>query len=130
MSNNFIYNPNIQLSKKIESTDCFYGIISDYDFVDTDNNPRINKEIDTRVLAKIKYRDNGNKKYLIKIDNNKKLFNPSSPLSENKKNYLLDQYEADKSNFKEVSERVFSNYLKFLKTSNPSWILNAEREDF
>lgn len=127
--NEFIHNPNNQ-AKSAKLLDCYYGLISDYDFIDDNNSPRINKESDDRVFAKIKYRQDGNKKYLIKIDNNKKIYNPKASMPENRRNYLLDQYESHKSNFKEVSEKVFSNYLKFLKTSNNSWLLNAEREDF
>lgn len=127
--NNYIYsNPSKQT--KGSEKDKYYSIIQDYDFMDDDNNPRVESESDKRVLAKTKYKPNGQPKYLIRIDNYKKLYNPSSPLSENKQNKLLDQYKADASAFKEVSQKVFDYYLTFLKTSNPSWIHNAEREDF
>ena len=126
MSEQFIYNP-IQKSAE-KQNDKFYGAIQDYDFIDSDNNPRINTESDKRVLAKIKYRTNNKEKYLIKIDNTKKMFNPLSPLSENKNNKLLDQYAANSDTFTEVSRKAFDYYLTFLRTSNPSWIHNAERE--
>lgn len=128
MSENFIFNP--LKSSGPNEQDKFYGVIQDYDFVDKENNPRISSEKDNRVLAKIKYKQNGKEKFLIKIDNSKKLFNPALPLSENKKDKLLDQYGADSSSFKEVSKKVFEYYITFLRTSNQSWIHNAEREDF
>lgn len=126
---NFIHSSKTKPSSNVEQ-DKFYGIISDYDFVDKENNPRINEEDDNRVLAKIKYKVNGQAKFLIKLDNSKRLFNPASPLPENKRNQLLEQYSIDSSNFKEVSKKVFDYYVTFLRTSNPSWIHNAEREDF
>jgi hypothetical protein len=125
----FIYTNTTKLNSNTEQ-DKFYGIISNYDFVDQDNNPRISKENDERVLAKVKYKINGHAKFLVKLDNAKKLFNPTSPLSENRKNQLLEQYSVDSSNFREVSKKVFDYYITFLRTSNPSWIHNAEREDF
>jgi hypothetical protein len=128
MSDSFIYTPSKNTTSK--SDDKFYGIIQDYDFVDKENNPRINLEKDPRVLAKIKYKADGKEKFLIRIDNSKKLFNPSLPLSENKRDKLLEQYGADSSCFKEVSQRVFDYYVTFLRTANQSWIHNAEREDF
>lgn len=115
-------------SKKLE--DQFYSTIQDYDFIDQDNNPRISSESDNRVLAKIKYKSNNKEKYLIKIDNNKKLYNPMSPLSENRENQLLNQYMESSNTFMEVSKKVFDYYLTFLRTSNPSWIHNAEREAY
>jgi hypothetical protein len=128
MSDSFIYTPSKNTTSK--NDDKFYGIIQDYDFVDKENNPRINLEKDPRVLAKIKYKADGKEKFLIRIDNSKKLFNPSLPLSENKRDKLLEQYGADSSCFKEVSQRVFDYYVTFLRTANQSWIHNAEREDF
>lgn len=125
----FIHTNTTKLTANTEE-DKFYGIISNYDFVDNDNNPRISNEDDNRVLAKIKYKLNGHAKFLVKLDNAKRLFNPTSPLSENRKNQLLEQYSVDSSNFREVSKKVFDYYITFLRTSNPSWIHNAEREDF
>ena len=125
----FIYS-QVNNTLKANKEDKFYGIIQDYDFVDKENNPRIKIEKDSRVLAKIKYKADGKEKFLIRIDNSKKLFNPSLPLSENKRDKLLEQYGADSSCFKEVSQRVFDYYVTFLRTANQSWIHNAEREDF
>lgn len=129
MSNNFIYSdPN--KPSNTDNIDMYYGLIEDYDFIDSDNNPRIKVENDSRVLAKIKFRANGTQKFLVKIDNAKKLYNPSSQLSENKQRTLLDQYSGSQNNFKEVSQKVFDLYITFLRTSNPLWINNAEREAF
>jgi len=116
MNDTFIHNQSI--NPKTNQENKFYGIIQDYDFMDKENNPRINSEKDSRVLAKIKIKNGGQEKFLIKLDNNKKLYNPSSPLPENKKNRLLEQYGADAVPFKEVSKKVFEYYMTFLRTSN------------
>lgn len=107
----------------------FYGSIKDYDFIDKDNNPRIEKEEDNRVLAKVKYKENGSAKYLIRLDNLKKIYDPTLDMSENKQNDLFG-YDESVQSFKEVNTKVFNLYLSFLKTMNNSWIRNAEREDF
>jgi hypothetical protein len=118
MSDNFIYT--VSKNSKTNKEDKFYGIIQDYDFVDKENNPRINIEKDPRVLAKIKYKADGKEKFLIRIDNSKKLFNPSLPLSENKRDKLLEQYGADSSCFKEVSQSNWSNICSVSPSTNMS----------
>lgn len=107
----------------------YYGSIKDYDFIDENNNPRLNKEEDNRVMAKIKTKDTGSKKYLIRLDNLKRMYDPTLDMSENKLTNLFDSDNASVS-FKEVNKKVFGLYLSFLKTMNTSWIRNAEREDF
>jgi hypothetical protein len=107
----------------------YYGSIKNYDFVDEDNNPRIKEEQDSRVLAKIKTKDDGSKKYLIRLDNLKKLYDPTLDMSENKSTNLFD-IDGAEIPFKEVNKKTFNLYLSFLRTMNTSWIRNAEREDF
>lgn len=117
------------VSKK-NSLDCYYSSITSYDFIDKDNNPRINEENDIRVLAKIKVKNNAIPKYLIRINNFKKIYDPSLDLSENKTSENLYQDDNTIMNFKEVNKNTFDLYLSFLRTLNSSWIRNAEREDF
>ena len=117
------------VSKK-NSLDCYYSSITSYDFIDKDNNPRINEENDIRVLAKIKVKNNAIPKYLIRINNFKKIYDPSLDLSENKTSENLYQDDNTIMNFKDVNKNTFDLYLSFLRTLNSSWIRNAEREDF
>jgi hypothetical protein len=111
------------------SEDQFFGLLVNQDFIDKDNNPRINNESSKHTLAKIKYKANNIPRYLVRIDETKKIFNPLSPLPENKSIKLLHSISSDTHLFKEVNKKCFDFYLTFLKTSNTSWILNAERED-
>lgn len=109
--------------------DQFFGLLANKDFIDSDNNPRINDENNKHILAKIKYKKDNSPRYLIRIDETKKIYNPFSSLPENKSIKLLHSISSDAYLFKEVNKKCFDFYLTFLKTSNTSWILNAERED-
>jgi hypothetical protein len=125
--NNFIFQQNS--SNNLETNkDRFFCLLADKDFIDKENNPRCNTE-DNKVLAKIKYKPNGMPKYLIRIDDTKKLFNPTLDLPETKNIKLLHSIGKETTLFKEVNKKAFDFYLMFLKTGNGSWILNAERED-
>lgn len=129
MVESFIHT-NLKKEEKITENNKFFTIKLDCDFYDEDNNPRLNNEEDTRVFAKIKRKQDNTHKYLVKIDNNKNLFNPKTDLSDNKRNNLSDQYFSQSNSFKEVSKKVFDHYLTFLRTSNILWLNAAQREDF
>jgi hypothetical protein len=129
MSENFLHT-SIKDKEEILENSKFFTTKIDCDFFDEENNPRLNKEEDKKVLAKLKYRQDNTYKYLIKIDNNKKLFNPKTDLSDNKRNNLSNQYFSQSSSFKEVSKKAFDYYLTFLRTSNILWLNSAQREDF
>lgn len=125
MVESFIYQKDT--GETVKNSHKFYGTIKDYDFIDDGNNPRINEENDNRVMAKIKVKSSGSCKYLIRLDNLKKIYDPTLDMSENKDNNL---FKENNINFKEVNKKTFDFYLSFLKTMNSSWIRNAEREDF
>lgn len=127
MRNKFVHKVAIKQNK---ANDSYYCCIGDEEFIDTNNNPRINDENDKRVLAKSKIKDNGQTKFLIRLDINKKFMNPIieeiSVKSKSKSNNLF----TTETSFKEVSGKVFDLYLNFLRTKNQTWIIQAEREDF
>lgn len=122
----FIFVPNKRLADQEE--DCFFCLLKDKDFVDENNNPRSKTEDDIKVLAKIKHKQNGASRHLIRIDTSKKLFNPILDLPETRNIKMLHGIPGQQMQFKEVSKKTFDLYLMFLKTDNTSWILNAERE--
>jgi hypothetical protein len=129
MIESFIHTHNTNQTSSNEK-DKFYSSIKDYDFIDDNNNPRINSEDDARVMAKIKLRQDKTNKYLVRVNNIKQFYNPIVPLPENQKNVLLRQEGGDVIQFKEVSKASFDMYTTFLRTMNPMWIRNAEREGF
>jgi hypothetical protein len=108
----------------------YYTIIKDYDFIDSENNPRVKNENDSRIMAKSKIRKDKSIKYLIRTNAIKQLYNPTTQLPENQKSELLKQDGGDVIQFKEVSKSSFDMYITFLRTMNTMWIRNAEREGF
>lgn len=124
----FIYKPD-NIKNDISNKDAFFCLLQDKDFADENNNPRSNIEDSHKVLAKIKYKANGLPKYLIRIDATKKLLNPMLDMPEIRNIKLLHSISGQSLQFKEVNKKTFDFYLLFLKTNNPSWIFNAERED-
>lgn len=127
MTQSFIYEQPDKKQTKNESR--FFSTIKNYDFIDENNSPRLIDENDSRVMAKCKLKNNGSSKYLIRLDNLKKLYDPTTDMSENSNKNLFNIDGVD-IQFKEVSKITFDLYLSFLKTMNVSWIRNAEREDF
>jgi hypothetical protein len=127
MTESFIF----QNSKTKESTlkSKFFSTIKDYDFIDEENQPCLINENDSRVMAKAKLKNNNSYKYMIRLDNLRKIYDPTMDMSETK-NKNLFKVDGSEIEFKEVSKPTFDLYLSFLKTMNVSWIRNAEREDF
>lgn len=114
----FIFKqPNItEKTSTIES----FTILGKEDFIDKENNARVNDNEDNRVLAQKTIREDGSIKYSIRTDLNRKIYNP----------ILVDIHSINKANskFKTVNTKAFEYYLSFLRTKNQSWLFNAERE--
>jgi hypothetical protein len=109
-------------------SELFYTIINDNDFLDDDNNPRRYKD-DNKVYAK-KIITNKSTKFLVKIDNSNKLYNPLSSVSSIRSTKIPQSIALPENKFKQVSENVFSMYIHFLRSKNEAWLNNAERENF
>jgi len=106
----------------------FYTLYGQEDFLDNDNNPRCESENSDKVYAKRSHRDDGSIKYSIKLDSNGKIYNPISIYGVSKITSFLDRICRSQNKYKEVNEKAFSMYLKFLKTKNVAWLHNTERE--
>ena len=115
-----------------------YTKAGDQDFIDDNNNPRLNQENDKVYAKAVKdkpSKDLTNKSprgftYYIKADPNKNLHNPTelySVQSKTPKSFLNKVCKSELS-FLEVSESVFNKYINFLKTENAQWLTNAQRE--
>lgn len=125
MSEEFIFNPNINAPPKSNNT-YFYCDIKHAEFVDEEGNPRTKNESD-RTLAKMI--DKGNfTSYHIKVSNNNQLFNPFSKFDTEKSYSFLDNVVRPADKFVSVNSLVFAYYLKFLSTHNNAWLSRAERE--
>jgi hypothetical protein len=114
--------------EKVEKTfsqNEYYCFSGQEDYIDSHNNPRLNKE-DHRTLAKKIILDNKYKLY-IKVDENKNILNPMSIYSEKYK-HLQNLKKFKDCSYKLVGPKAFNYYIKFLKTKNISWLYNTERE--
>ena len=123
--NNFIFSQK-QSSKPTQNNQ-YYTLVGQEDFIDDENNPRL-KQDDNRVLAKKTLQNK--LKYLIKLDNAGKFYNPMSPVSSVKPIKILQTISISDTRFKEVNQTAFNMYLNFLRSKNIAWINNAEREVF
>lgn len=109
-------NPNIE----------YYCMIGLEDFLDSNNNPRVEKT-SSNTLAKKTIRDDSSVRYNIRVSKDGKLYNPLSVYGEEKK-YTLYDNNPNATKFKDVNFRCFEHYLNFLKTKNVAYFNNAERE--
>jgi hypothetical protein len=126
MNENFVFNTTsektIPKKKNIE----LFTIIGKHEFLDSDKNPRLNKE-DGEVCAKKIITDN-NTKFYIKTGLYGKIYDPIGLYSEGTSAKFLSRVGKKAWEFKQVSSKVFDMYLSFLKTKNKAWLTNAERE--
>lgn len=126
----FIFQQKI---RKQNTVNVYYTHIDLYDekncveHLDENSNVQV-AEDSKKVLARKIQRDDGSVKYSIKLDNSARLFNPGSIFSSNQYTNFLDTVCRRSNKFKDVSEKTFSMYLKFLKTKNIAYLHNAERE--
>lgn len=126
-----IYNPqNIYQHNKItkDETSQLYTLLGIEDYIE-DTLPMKKNEDDTVYAKKISRLD-GSVKYLVKLDRTSKLYNPISTLDniENNKNLFINDVCRQGNKFKEVNQKTFDWYVRFLSTKNISWLHNAERE--
>jgi hypothetical protein len=129
---NYLFKPKSVFDKKTKDTDTiqeFFTLIGMEDFIDEVSTARIKDELSQdKIFAKKITRKNGNIKYMIRLANNAKLYNPISIYGKEKGNVFLDNVCRSDKKFKEVNEKTFNWYIKFLNTKNISWLNNAERE--
>lgn len=117
----------INQPKKAKNEPKLYTMKGEEDFIDYENNPRCRSE-NNHTLAKATNKQDGSYRYYIKISHDGKPYNPTSIYGMPKSNHLLDTIGKAKAVFREVNPRAFNMYLSFLRTKNPAWITNVERE--
>jgi hypothetical protein len=125
MDDSFIFKPTI---KNTTHNNEYYTILGSEDFIDDNNNPRIKNNDNTQILAKKVVRSDNSIKFLVKLSNNGKIYNPISIYGEERQSNFLDSVCKSSDKFIEVNGKVFEAYIKFLKTKNKLWLHNAERE--
>lgn len=123
-SEDLFFQKNTTPSTKVYE---YFTVIGDHDFLDEFNRPRSQEENLTTV-AKTITTDNKPTRYYIKVGTYGKIYNPIGMFSEGKNNKFLSKIGRKEFEFKEVNQKVFDLYTKFLTTKNLAWLNNAERE--
>lgn len=130
--NDFIFNPKSVFSNKksedVSVEEKLYTLIGFEDFVDDTGLAQISSETSEKVFAKEILRKDGTTKFMVKLSNNGKIFNPVSIYGIEENNSFLNRVCRSNNKFREVNEKTFSWYLKFLNSKNIAWLHNAERE--
>lgn len=134
MNSNYIFS-----SKPKSQPNLYYCLSGQEDFLDDNNNPRVNSESDDRVVAKAvqnkkpKHFDDTNLhyRYYLKINPNLEIFNPIEYYTSIKDKKLFSHVNAVCKNtwdFKEVDKTIFDKYVLFLKTKNIQTLRDIERQ--
>jgi hypothetical protein len=122
--------------KNIFTTNTSQDIVSEYFTLIGEEDSTINDlpmraVDDEKVYAKKIKRNDGSIKYMIRLDYAAKLYNPLSIYDKSDQSQgteFLNSVCRSNKKFKEVNEKAFLWYIKFLNTKNTVWLLNAERE--
>jgi hypothetical protein len=126
----FIFNPdNIYQKEKMTQEESYeyYLPVGLEEYMDN-GYPR-SKSDSENVCAKKITRVDGSVKYLIKLDRTSKLFDPYSKYDKDyaDQKFLNSVCRTD-NRFKEVNEKAFQFYTRFLSLKNHALLQNAERE--
>jgi hypothetical protein len=122
---NYIYNPGVDKNSVVNE---FYTLVGLEDFVDLNNNPRLNKETDDNIFAKKTVRADSSVRYSVRLSKDGKIYNPMSIYGQETSSTFLDRVCRASGKFKDVNYKTFDLYVNFLKTKNVAWLHNAERE--
>jgi|688.fasta_scaffold518062_2 hypothetical protein len=122
-----IFQANNQTVSK-PRTENYYTIAGSEDFKDDEFNPRLNVENNQTYAKSIYIPDNNSTRYYVKLDSRGKLFNPMSKFNESVSQNFINRVCKENTKFQDVNPKIFSMYLRFLRTKNESWLNNAERE--
>ena len=127
-SSDYIFQNKTSTHKnKDNNEDKLYTMVGMHDSIDNEANYIVHND-KNKVFAKRVYDANGARKLYIRLANNGNIYNPISVYGEEKTYAFLDRVCKDGIKFREVNQKVFDMYLKFLGTKNIAWLHNTERE--
>lgn len=112
---------------KNQQSELYFTVSGKEDYTDDDGMPRVSDAKNKHIYAKKIHRDDGSIRYSVKLSTNGKLYNPISMYSQDDSPKFLERV-CREDRFKNVSYKIFDMYLNFLRTKNPAWLYNAERE--
>lgn len=120
--NDFMIKPSSETNYKTE----FFTLIGQHEYIDSDNNPRLNTEKSNACAKKVI--SDKSTKYFIKTGLYGKVYDPIGLYSEGTGAKFLARAGKKAWDFTQVNSKVFEMYLAFLRTKNKAWLTNAERE--
>lgn len=103
------------------------------DYLDVDSYPMLDPEEDVDVFSlpdayAVRVNNGTRIRYYVKRGKYGKLFNPIGMYSEGQQRKQFRHAGKPAWEFKEATKKVFTYYIKFLRSKNPAWLHNAERE--
>ncbi len=123
------YSIKIDKDKPEQSTEReyqAYTVLGTQDFLDDESCPRTRLEDDWRTHAKT-VQIGSSKRFYVKTGRTGRLFNPLGLYDDGFKKQKLRHASKPNWRMRETTEKVFRQYLEFLKTKNPAYLHNAER---
>lgn len=124
----FIFQQKSQ-NTRFDDDSTRYCIFGSHDVLDSDGYPVVvNTNNKSPILAYKTKKPNGDFKYMVRINYEKKMYNPLSIYGQDKSFKLLDNITRSSIEYKEVNSTAFDFYLRFLSTKNTAWLNKAERE--
>jgi hypothetical protein len=115
--------------KDTTKTVCVFTMKGNHNYIDADGFPRLEENQEESPDAYAKKVCVGNRcKHFVKRGSHGRLYNPIGLYSEGTSRKQSPHTGRPEWNFRETTEGVFSKYINFLKTKNPAWLNNAERE--
>lgn len=117
----------MSIYNKFDTSNEYYCMVGNEDFIDDNKRPRIEQD-GASVMAKRSLKSNGSLRLQIRIDKYKKLYNPNGIMASEITNKDIHRIKEDIDSFTDVGIKTFDLYLSFLKTNNPNFLRQAERE--
>ncbi len=99
-----------------------------YDFSNAQTISETDKNCFAKKVSIKKSKDETKHKYYAKVGIEGFMFNPWGPFSEGTQGDYAKGHGKSAWSFKEVTEKCFNFYIKFLQSKNQAWLKNAERE--
>lgn len=104
----------------------YFTLLGGQEFFDDLDRPRVKDE--NKALAKAISVNDKPTRYYIKVGTYGKIYNPIGLYSEGHSEKFMAKIGRKQFEYKEVNQKIFDMYIKFLSTKNMAWLNNAERE--
>lgn|GEM_PF-1642139 len=114
-----------------------YTFFGKHDYLDENKNPLLDYEIDEKNKDEVfslkdayalKFTKGNRSNYYVKRNRHGRLYDPVGMYSEGRADIFMNEAGRPQWKFEPVSKKVFDLYVNYLKTKNPAWINNANRE--